>query len=140
MQVFGPGLLPYIKDSVESYIGQRDRHKHRAAAEVLSGVYRGSKHWPRKTQDDLWTWIDSLLPRIFSEATPDSQPSWDMAVEFMLHQRDPRRAMPLIEYVVKMAKETIGKDTASQSPWQQAKCESASRELQFALLPAEPLC
>jgi hypothetical protein len=33
------------------------RHKQRAFAEVLSGLVRGSKHWPGKERKEFWDWL-----------------------------------------------------------------------------------
>ncbi|PWN54156.1 hypothetical protein IE53DRAFT_24314 [Violaceomyces palustris] len=132
-QVFGASLLDFIKPSVESFIGERDRHKHRAAAEMIGGLYRGSKHWPTLQQDALWAWLGSLLPKIFKECTPDSQPAWQMCVEYMLQNRDPRRAAPLVRYVVNAAKESIGAEATTQSPWEQSKAQNLLRGALIAL-------
>ncbi|KAN0063131.1 Proteasome activator BLM10 [Thecaphora frezii] len=126
-QVYGVALLPMIKPSVEAFISEKDRHKHRAAAELISGAYRGSKHWPIRDQTQLWEWLETLLPRIFKECTPDSQPAWQMCVEYMLQFRDPRRAMPLVRYVVAAAKDNMTSESASQSPWEQAKAQNLLR-------------
>lgn len=68
-QIYGPCLLPLVTSKIEEYISERDRHKHRAAAEMISGIYRGSKHWPMKFQTELWEWLSSLLPKIFKAVT-----------------------------------------------------------------------
>jgi proteasome activator subunit 4 len=129
-QVYGIDQLQHIKATVEAYIGERDRHKHRAAAEVIAGLYRGSKHWNMHDQRIMWEWLGGLLPKILSECTPDSQPTWQLAVEYMLQQRDPRRATILIDYVVKTASESLA---STQSPWEQAKSQNLLRGVLLAL-------
>ncbi len=130
-QIFGPELVPLVQKQVEAFVVERDRHKHRAAAEVISGMVRGAKHWPLAAHDTLWQWLSGLIPRIFEEATPDSQPAWQMCVEYMLQHRDPRRARPLIDYLTQTAKESIGRDGGS--PWEQAKAQSMLRGALLAL-------
>lgn len=132
-QIYGVGMLSHVRQRVEAYIGERDRHKHRAAAEIVAGAYRGSKHWPASHQDELWAWLDALLPKIFKGCTPDSQPAWQMCVEYMLHNRDPRRAKKLVDYVVTAAKESIGKDSTTQSPFEQAKAQNLLRGVMLSL-------
>ena len=142
-QIFGVELLPFIQTKVESYIAEKDRHMHRAASELVSGVYRGSKHWNMKDQATLWTWLESLLPKIFDGCTPDSQPAWQSCIEYMLQSRDPRRALPLVHYIVQAARDHIGKDNGSASPWEQAKAQNLLRgalismNLQFAPFGAD---
>ncbi|EPQ28803.1 uncharacterized protein PFL1_03606 [Pseudozyma flocculosa PF-1] len=126
-QVYGVSLLPMVKPTVVKFIAEKDRHKHRAAAEMISGAYRGSKHWPARDQAQLWAWLEELLPQIFKECTPDSQPAWQMCVEYMLQNRDPRRAIPLVRYVVEAARDNISTDSANQSPWEQTKAQNLLR-------------
>ncbi|PWZ00606.1 hypothetical protein BCV70DRAFT_199880 [Testicularia cyperi] len=126
-QIFGVELLPLVQATIETYVQEKDRHKHRAAGELISGIYRGSKHWNGQDQNTLWTWLGGLLPTIFRECTPDSQPAWQLSVEYMLSHRDPRRAMPLVRYIVQAAKDNIGKEAGSSSPWEQAKAQNLLR-------------
>ncbi len=96
-----------------------------------------------KGQEVLWTWLEGLLPEIFNGCTPDSQPAWQSCIEYMLQARDPRRALPLVRYVVKAAKDNIGKDNSTSSPWEQAKAQNLLRgalismNLQFAPFGAD---
>lgn len=126
-QIFGVELLPFIQTTTEQYILEKDRHRHRAAAELICGVYRGAKHWNMKDQAKLWSWLETLLPKIFEGCTPDSQPAWQSCIEYMLQARDPRRALPLIRYVVQAARDNIGKDNSTASPWEQAKAQNLLR-------------
>lgn len=129
-QVYGIEQLHLVKTIIEEYIGERDRHKHRAAAEVIAGLYRGSKHWNLKDQQIMWEWLGGLMPRILQECTPDSQPTWQLCVEYMLQQRDPRRATVLIDYIVKTASESLA---STQSPWEQVKSQNLLRGVLLAL-------
>ncbi|EST07615.1 Protein of unknown function DUF3437 [Kalmanozyma brasiliensis GHG001] len=142
-QIFGVELLPFIQTTVEQYIAEKDRHRHRAASELVCGVYRGSKHWNMKDQATLWAWLETLLPKIFEGCTPDSQPAWQSCIEYMLQARDPRRALPLVRYIVQAARDNIGKDNSTASPWEQAKAQNLLRgamismNLQFAPFGAD---
>jgi proteasome activator subunit 4 len=79
-QIFGDSFLEIIKPIIESEILDSDRHKQRAGAELLSGVIRGSKHWPLVKQDQLAAWLTPLLPQIVTAITPDSQDAIEMLV------------------------------------------------------------
>ena len=142
-QIFGIELLPFIRETTEQYIAEKDRHRQRGAAELICGIYRGSKHWNMKDQGTLWAWLETLLPKIFAGCTPDSQPAWQSCIEYMLQARDPRRALPLINYIVQAARDNIGKDNSSASPWEQAKAQNLLRgamismNLQFAPFGAD---
>ncbi|SNX83239.1 related to BLM10 - proteasome activator subunit [Melanopsichium pennsylvanicum] len=142
-QIFGVELLPFITTVTEQCIAEKDRHRHRAASELVCGVYRGSKHWNMKDQAKLWSWLESLLPKIFEGCTPDSQPAWQSCIEYMLQSRDPRRALPLVNYIVQAARDNIGRDNNTASPWEQAKAQNLLRgamismNLQFAPFGAD---
>ena len=142
-QIFGVELLPFIQSTTEQFIAEKDRHRHRAASELVCGVFRGSKHWNLKDQATLWTWLETLLPKIFEGCTPDSQPAWQSCIEYMLASRDPRRALPLVRYIVQAARDNIGKDNNTASPWEQAKAQNLLRgalismNLQFAPFGAD---
>ncbi|SPO23145.1 related to BLM10 - proteasome activator subunit [Ustilago trichophora] len=142
-QIFGVELMLYIKTTTEQFIAEKDRHRHRAASELVCGIYRGSKHWNMKDQATLWAWLESLLPKIFEGCTPDSQPAWQSCIEYMLQARDPRRALPLVNYIVQAARDNLGKDNNTASPWEQAKAQNLLRgamismNLQFAPFGAD---
>ncbi|ETS62890.1 hypothetical protein PaG_02652 [Moesziomyces aphidis] len=142
-QIYGVDLLPFVQTTVEQFIAEKDRHRHRAASELICGIYRGSKHWNMKDQATLWTWLETLLPKIFDGCTPDSQPAWQSCIEYMLQARDPRRARPLVMYIVQAARDNIGKENSNASPWEQAKAQNLLRgalismNLQFAPFGAD---
>lgn len=129
-QVFGISQLENIKETVLELVSQRDRHKQRAAAEVIAGLYRGSKHWSRAHADEMWGWLGDILPKIFQECTPDSQQAWQDSIEYMLIRRDPRRALTMVEMIVKAAREVF---TSSSSPYEQVKVHSLLRTLFLSL-------
>ncbi|WFD08563.1 Proteasome activator BLM10 [Malassezia vespertilionis] len=133
-QLFGVGVLDVLAAPVEALVAERDRHKHRAAAEIVSSAFRGSKHWPLDDQKRLWTWCDAWMPRVLAESPPDSQPSWQMCVEYVFKNRDPRRAPRLLAFLLEHAKESLGGSASAASPSQQANAQlllcSALRSLQ----------
>ncbi|WFD32792.1 Proteasome activator BLM10 [Malassezia sp. CBS 17886] len=162
-QMFGTDALAPAQHAVDALLAQRDRHKHRAAAEITAGAFRGAKHWPQDAQAALAAWVDTWLPRVLRTCTLDSQPAWQMCVEYVFRDRDPRRAMPLLRTVLAFARESLAggpggttagegaageggagqeaalQGAASASPWQQAHAQqtlsSALRALKEKALP-----
>lgn len=102
-QMLGTSLLPLMQPRIEQMIAQRDRHQHRAAAEMVGGLVRGSKHWPLAAQESLQAWLLRVLPRPMLECTLDSQPAWQMCMEYIFHQRDPRRLHALLAHLWEQA-------------------------------------
>ncbi|GAA94209.1 uncharacterized protein L969DRAFT_375946 [Mixia osmundae IAM 14324] len=117
-QVYLDDFVPLIKPKILSYLSTSDRHQQRAAAELLSGIIRGSKHWPMTLQDALWSWVTPLLPIIFARIAPDTQTMWEMFVEYILDGRDPRRNLPLVSYIT-----SLDIDKESYQAFDQAKAQ-----------------
>lgn len=120
-QVLGADVLDAVVPAVERLVATRDRHAHRAAAELVGGVVRGAKHWPGAAHARLWRWLDAWLPRVLTECTPDSQPSWQMCVEYVYKQRDPRRARSLLAFVAEHAAASLA--GVRSSPLEQAHAQ-----------------
>ena len=77
-QVFEDAPCEFVLPILEQFIANKDRHKQRAAGELLGGMIRGSKHWPLEKQKKIWDWVTPLLPSIFEGVTPETQTSWEM--------------------------------------------------------------
>ncbi|WFD01127.1 Proteasome activator BLM10 [Malassezia yamatoensis] len=120
-QILGAELLGVVMPLITDMIHDRDRHKHRAAAEMIGGAIRGAKHWPSIDQKRLWDWCDSWMPKVLTECTPDSQPSWLMCVEYIFKNRDPRRAQSLLVFVMKHAKSVL--ESSQKGPLEQAHAQ-----------------
>lgn len=88
-----------------------DRFKQRAAAEMLAGVLRGSKHWPRSSSDLVWTWMASRLPLIYANLKPDTITFWEGMFSEQLVERDPRRAKPIVDFIISLPLEFHGDST-----------------------------
>lgn len=80
-QIYGAAPLPFVLPLLEGLIADKDRHKQRAAGELVGGMVRGSKHWSREDQKLVWNWLTPLLPTIFGGVTPETQTAWEMCVE-----------------------------------------------------------
>ncbi|KAE8252683.1 hypothetical protein A4X06_0g2008 [Tilletia controversa] len=132
-QVYGIEVLQYMQEEVEKTIAERDRHKQRAAAEVISSVLRASKHWKLEDQKKVWSWFLSLWPAILKACSPDSLSVWLMSAENIMFRRDPHRVRPLIDLIVDRARESIKKGEGDQSPWEQAKAQNFLRSVLLSL-------
>lgn len=120
-QMVGAPLAERALSSVASMVAQRDRHQHRAAAELIGGMLRGMKHWPWETQTRVYHQLEPWLLRTMTECTLDSQAAWQMCVEYVLGQRDPRRTLFLVERLWTQAMQSL--DEAGLGPGQQAHAQ-----------------
>ncbi|SCV72468.1 BQ2448_4005 [Microbotryum intermedium] len=102
-QIFEDAPCELIQPIIDGFIADRaDRHKQRAAGELIGGMVRGSKHWPLHKQRKLWDWLGQRLPGIFRGITPETQLAWEMCAEYILTSRDPRRNQPLVDYLTSL--------------------------------------
>ncbi|KAM0792923.1 hypothetical protein ACM66B_002682 [Microbotryomycetes sp. NB124-2] len=102
-QVYEDEPLQYVLPTLDGFIFDKtDRHKQRAAGELIGGMVRGSKHWPLVKQRKLWDWLTPKLPLIFEGITPETQVAWEMCAEYILVARDPRRNKPLVDYLTSL--------------------------------------
>jgi proteasome activator subunit 4 len=81
-----------------------DRHKTRAMWEFIAGLIRGSEDWSGKDRSALWTWMAPKLPELFGAIRHDTTKCWDVALEYILYERDPRRIPELMDFLITTAK------------------------------------
>ena len=86
-QIFRDEPLDIIKELVTNMMTDNDRHKQRASAEVIGGIMRGAKHWPLSMQKKVYDWLAPMWPKIFDSINLDTQPAWEMMVEYVLGDR-----------------------------------------------------
>jgi proteasome activator subunit 4 len=100
-QTYGDEPLATAKEHIERLAYASDQKNHqRAAAEILGGLIRGTKHWPIAKAAATWDWLIPLLRKVFVSITPDSLTYWESFVRFCSARRDPRRIQPLIDLVL----------------------------------------
>ncbi|KAI0296143.1 hypothetical protein BC826DRAFT_1005479 [Russula brevipes] len=91
-----------ILNSAEQLLWDTDRFKQRAGAEVLAGITRGAKNWPKQCSDQLWSWVISRLDRIYTSIKPDTIGFWEGTINALLEGRDPRRVPALSDWVLSL--------------------------------------
>ncbi|KAF7789210.1 hypothetical protein EIP86_000151 [Pleurotus ostreatoroseus] len=101
-KTFESERLQAMLSAIEPLLTDPDRYKQRAGAEMLCGILRGSKHWPRQHYEALWTWTMSQIEVIYSQLKPDTLPFWEEVIHEQFTQRDPRRAEPLVQWIMKL--------------------------------------
>ncbi|KAF8807254.1 hypothetical protein BYT27DRAFT_7189352 [Phlegmacium glaucopus] len=107
-KMFGDEGLDGILLVIEPLLFDSDKYRQRAGAEILSGILRGSKHWPPKASDKLWAWTTSRLNRISGQLKPDTLIFWETIFQQQLSKRDPRRIRPLVDWILALPLEFNG--------------------------------
>jgi len=78
---YGRVLLDSIRPSVEDMLSENIESKHRCAAEVISGLIRGSKHWNYGDLTVMWNFLLPLLRDTFaSNIMQETVKDWSLAL------------------------------------------------------------
>jgi len=84
-QIYEDQALDVFKPEVNALSSaSEEKNKQRAAAEMLAGLVRGSKHWDVGKLDTLWVWLIPILEKTFNAITPDSLIYWDKFLGYCL--------------------------------------------------------
>ncbi|KAJ2387083.1 Proteasome activator BLM10, partial [Coemansia sp. RSA 2603] len=125
--LFGLPLLKHAWPSISSLAQDFERTgAQRAAAEMIAGVMRGSKHWSRDALAQMWDLLIPLLTSVLSRLRPDTLRFWQVCLQYAFARRDPRRYLPLIRLVIY----TNSFDPQAEAPF----AEAAKLELMRVLI------
>ncbi|KAJ2721997.1 Proteasome activator BLM10 [Coemansia sp. Benny D115] len=115
--LFGLPLLELAWPSIKQLAEDHERlGAQRAAAEIISGVIRGSKHWSRNALARMWELLTPLLTSVFSRIRQDTLRYWQVGLQYIFARRDPRRFLPLIRLLLY----TNAFDPQSEAPFAEA--------------------
>lgn len=95
-----------VRPIIEGYLSEMestkvyDRHKTRSMWEFISGLIRGSEDWPGKERKVFWDWFTPRIPELFNNIRHDTTKCWDISIEYVLNDRDPRRFKPLVDFCI----------------------------------------
>ncbi|KAF5377581.1 hypothetical protein D9615_005140 [Tricholomella constricta] len=108
VKIFEHKGLETLLSTIDVHLYESDKFKQRASAEILSGVLRGSKHWPKALVENLWTWTAVRLDRIFGQIKPDTVVFWETFFHYQLRDLDPRRNQVLVDWILALPLEFSG--------------------------------
>ncbi|CAF3866966.1 unnamed protein product [Rotaria sordida] len=88
-------LYVLIHESIqEKYEGS-----HRAAAEIVAGMIRGSKYWTLEMLDELWQKLTPFLIEVSNNLTQENYLHWGTCFRYCLNDTDPRRMSRPIHFI-----------------------------------------
>lgn len=141
-EVYGREIFEAIAPIVEGFMqdvqvhDEATRHKTRAMWELLAGLIRGHEEWCGRDRQDFWAWFTPKLPELFNNIRHDtvkcvpgllvgcglfakSNRCWDMSIEFVLVDQDPRRYKPLVDFCMETA---LAADFQGESAFNREPC------------------
>ncbi|KAF8559342.1 hypothetical protein OG21DRAFT_1402974 [Imleria badia] len=101
-KLFEDAILQDLLDVVEPLLASTEKFQQAAAAEILTGLLRGSKHWFQYSLNALWGWFVPRFDHILSQARPDTVVYWTSFLQTVLEDRDPRRNKPLVDWILSL--------------------------------------
>ncbi|THH09871.1 hypothetical protein EW145_g1718 [Phellinidium pouzarii] len=101
-KMFEDKYLNQIMSIIDPLLSDPDRFKQRAAAEVILGLLRGSKHWLASARKTLWDWFMAHVGDIYAQMKPDTAAFWEILFQEQLADSDPQRSRPLIDWVLSL--------------------------------------
>ncbi|CAG8466985.1 9745_t:CDS:10 [Ambispora leptoticha] len=100
-QMFEDQFLETVKPLIEKMCeNPEEKHRQRAAAEILAGIVRGSKHWKLSRSKAMWDWLIPLLEKTFNAISLDSLTYWERFLSYCFRNHDPRRVYRLVDLVL----------------------------------------
>ncbi|XP_013404552.1 proteasome activator complex subunit 4 [Lingula anatina] len=101
---FDDAFLPYLKPHIEKLVADTSHDGHdssqRCAAEIISGLIRGSKHWTFDKVSSMWEWLVPVLRFAINNMTTESVTDWGTCFATASESRDPRKLHWLFEVLM----------------------------------------
>lgn len=94
---FGDSLVPLFRVHIERLVTDHRESHQRAAAELIAGLVRGSKHWTYDKVDSLWSWLLPTVRQALTLMAPETIKDWGTSFASSSDNRDPNRVHWLME-------------------------------------------
>ncbi|EGD77825.1 hypothetical protein PTSG_08916 [Salpingoeca rosetta] len=98
---YGYALVPLVLPDVATLCQSTLRQDHRAAAGVLLGLLRGSKHWPRADKVKMRAEVEPLLEGTLLTMPASVMRAWTALVQLTVCEHDPRRSAWLMNLLLR---------------------------------------
>ncbi|KAL7039640.1 hypothetical protein ACKWTF_000055 [Chironomus riparius] len=99
--IFGDTFLDDFLSYIEPLIkNQTSESSHRCAAEILTGMMRGAKHWNYEKTKNLYDKITPLIKLALDNITPESDSIWGCAFATASENMDPNKQYFLHEILL----------------------------------------
>ncbi|KYB26764.1 proteasome activator complex subunit 4 [Tribolium castaneum] len=100
-KLFEDKLLDPIIPHLEKLVADKNESSQRCAAEIISGLIRGSKHWSFDKITKLWSVLIPILETAVVNMCSETMTDWGLSMAMALDSRDPNRYHWILEYLVK---------------------------------------
>eukprot|EP00116_Pleurobrachia_bachei_P000720 sb/3460982/ len=94
---YGWSLFELFKPKIEEFVGEKTESHHRFAAELITSITRGSKHWTFSDLQKMWDTIIPLIAKAMDVVSSETLHMWLACISWIVEDRDPRRFSRLIK-------------------------------------------
>lgn len=93
----GDTFLDLFKPHLEKLVADKQESSQRCVAEIMSGLIRGSKHWPFEKIEKLWNYLIPLIRKALNNMTEETVVDWGVCFATSSENRDPNRHHWMLE-------------------------------------------
>lgn len=97
---FGDAFLDLFVAHLQRLVSDPHEAAQRCAAEIISGLVRGSKLWPFAKVEAMWSIVSPLMLKALTHITVESIADWGTAFATISESRDPNRMHWLFDAVL----------------------------------------
>ncbi|XP_050688195.1 proteasome activator complex subunit 4-like isoform X2 [Eriocheir sinensis] len=97
---FGDTFFPMFSGHLERLVKETQKSSQRCAAEIITGIIRGSKHWTFSKHEALWEKLKPILKTGMARVTVETVEDWGTCMATASADRDPNRLCPLMEVLM----------------------------------------
>lgn len=98
------GLYEHLTRLIKDRESKTHECSHKFAAELLSGLIRGSKYWPLVQLKQLWKRLKIILDLVMENVTTETVKLWTVCFSTVSEDQDPRRMTFYLNYFSDFAK------------------------------------
>jgi proteasome activator subunit 4 len=102
-------LYSHLQRLISDKQPQTHECSHKLAAEMLSGLMRGSKYWRFDDLKDLWLNLKPIFDLMFENITSETQKLWFTCFSNAFEDQDPRRLTFYMNYLSDLVKKIFFK-------------------------------
>ncbi|KAJ8979647.1 hypothetical protein NQ317_001354 [Molorchus minor] len=99
-KIFEDKLLPIFTPHLKRLVQEKQESNQRCAAEIISAIIRGSKHWEYDKVENLWKILIPILETAISNICNETQTDWALCITMGIESRDPNRCHWLLEFLL----------------------------------------
>jgi proteasome activator subunit 4 len=126
-------LFTHLHKLISDKESQTHECSHKFAAEMVSGLIRGSKNWPFNEIKELWSALKPMLDLAMENMTTETLKLWFSCFSNAFEDQDPRRMTFYMNYFNDLVKKMLPKkedndfvivntDPSNPTSFQQASC------------------